>query len=120
LEFYDNFIAGITIHTTSFEDQLTTTRTANEKSGEFVGLIMRYVLLLVVAVTIVLWFLKKYDLVRRIKNVLAIAFLTWGGVCLFLFIGNILYHKYVYALLMMGSLCLIGGFLLRKMKVPIR
>ena len=117
---YDDFMSGITLHTTSFEDQLTTTRTANEKYGELLGLILRYVLLSVVTLTLALWFLKKYDLVQKIKNVLAIAFLAWGGVCLFLFVGNIFYHQYVYSLLIMGSICLIAGFLLRRMRVPVR
>jgi len=119
VEIRDAFMAGITIHNTSFENQLTIPP-ASERAGEVVGLIFRYVLLAVVALVIFLWFLKKYDQVRKIKSILSIAFLAWGSVCLFLFVGNIFFYKYMYSLLIMGGICLGLGIILRKVRVPVR
>jgi hypothetical protein len=113
----NTFFSGITIHNSDFEDQLTIPN-KYERSGEYFGYVFRYVFLAGIVLAITLWFLKKYEQVRIIKNFFAWTLLTWGAVCLFLYIGNVFFSNNVYSLLIMGVVCLPIGFLLRKMRVP--
>ena len=117
----DAFFTSIATDDVDFEDQLTMPRQASslERSGELFGYIFRYVTLGALIVTIVLFFLKKYDQVRKIKNIFAMIFLTWGSVCLFLYLGNLFFRNYVNSLLIMGGICLIVGYVSRKVNVPL-
>lgn len=117
----DAFFTSITTDDVNFEDQLTIPRQAIsfDRSGELFGYIFRYVTVGALIVTIILLFLKKYDQVRKVKNIFAMLFLTWGSVCLFLYLGNLFFKNYVNSLLIMGSVCLIVGYALRRVNVPL-
>ena len=116
----DEFFSNIITHDVAFEDQLTIPKsTSTERAGEFLDYIFRYVTIAALVLVIVLLFLKKYDQVRMIKNIFMMIFLTWGGVCLFLYVGNIFLKNRADSLLIMGGSCLLIGFVLRKIKVPL-
>ena len=113
------FFRGITIYNTSLQRQLTI-RTANDLLGEKLNLILRYVLLATIVTGVVLWFLKIYSWVKRIKNVLAIGLLSWGFVNLLLFALNVLVHNSSGSILFTSALYVIVGFFLGWLKVPVR
>jgi len=112
------FSSGITFHATDFKDQLTIERNKNEEAGEFVGYIMRYIIIATILLAVILFFLKKYRLVKSILNILSLASLTWGATCLFLYIVNLFMENKLDLLLTGGVVCLIVGFVLRKIKLP--
>lgn len=113
------FFSGIEFHDTDFKDQLTTKRNKNEEAGEFVGYIMRYVIIAIIFITLLLFALKKYHLVKLIVNILSIGHLTWGVFCLFLYFINLILNSRFDSLLIVGVICLIIGFVLRKIKLPL-
>ena len=113
------FFSGITFHDTDFKDQLTIKRNKNEEAGEFVGYIMRYVIIAIILLAVILFFLKKYQLAKSIVNILSLGLLTWGAVCIFLYIVNLLMDSKFDSLLIVGIICLIIGFVLRKIKLPL-
>lgn len=113
------FMSGITFHDTNFKDQLTIERNKNEEAGEFVGFIIRYVVIAAILLAVILLFLKKYQLVKSILNILSLGSLTWGAVCLFLYIVNLFMGNKLDLLLTIGVICLIIGFVLRKIKLPL-
>ena len=113
------FFSGITFHDTDFKDQLTIKRNKNEEAGEFVGYIMRYVIIAIILLAVILFFLKKYQLAKSIVNILSLGLLTWGAVCIFLYIVNLLMDSKFDSLLIVGVICLIIGFVLRKIKLPL-
>lgn len=113
----ERFFSGITIYSVDFEDQLTIPN-KNEQYGMFVGKIFQYIILAAIVLVIILWFLKKFKLVRLIKRIFSMIFLSWGGVCVFLYVGNLFFDQNPYSLLIMGIISLIVGYVLHVIKVP--
>ena len=111
------FFSGITFHDRDFRDQLTIKRNKYEEAGEFVGYILRYVIMATVLLAVILFFLKKYNLVKSIVNILSLSFLTLGAVCVFLYVVNFFMDNKVDSLLTGGVIFLIIGFVLHKIKL---
>jgi hypothetical protein len=113
----NSFFGSIGIDNKGFEDQLTISKADNPLTV-LVGLILRYILIGALVVAVVLFFFKKYNQVRIIKNILSWALLVWGAVCVFIYLGNLFFSVQVLSLLIVGIVCLIVGFLLRILKLP--
>jgi len=113
----NSFFGNIGIESNGFEDQLTISK-ANNPLTVLVGLILRYILIGALVVAVVLFFFKKYNQVRIIKNILSWALLMWGVVCTFIYLGNLFFSVQIPFLLIVGIVCLIVGFLLRLLKLP--
>lgn len=115
----DRFFAGISIINMDPEDQLTVSG-ASSQLGESFGLVFRYVCVAGFVLTIVLWFLKKDRYVQLIKNIFSWAFMLWGGVLVFIYIGNLIFNFNMYSLLVAGAIFLLIGLGLRKVKIRAR
>jgi len=111
------FFGNIGIESKGFEDQLTISK-ADKPLTVFVGLILRYIMIGALVVAVVLFFFKKYNQLRIIKNILSWASLTWGAVCACIYLGNLFFSVQIPFLLIVGIVCLTVGFLLRVLKLP--
>jgi hypothetical protein len=112
-----SFFGSISFHNKGFEDQLTLPK-GNDPLAVIVGLVIRYVMIGALAIAVVLFYFKKHKLVRIIKNIFSWAFLVWGAVCAFLYLGNLVFSVHMPSMLIVGIVCLIVGFLLRLLKLP--
>ena len=112
------FFPKITIYDTDFEDQLTAPNKA-EQAGEAVGYIGRYVILLALFLAVISFFMKKYKFLRIMKRILSLIFLTWGAFSIFLHVG-LLFFQQDSMLLTRGVVCLIIGFTLHFIRVPLQ
>jgi hypothetical protein len=113
----NKFFGGITISNVDLDDQLTIPN-KSERQGEAVGKVFRYILAGVIVVATVLILMKKYKPVIVMKNILSLVLLTWGAVCLFLYVVNLLFDVNRTLLLTSGIGCLITGYVLRKIVLP--
>ena len=113
----NRFFSGIEVDASARHGDQFTTNSA-EREGEFVGLILRYVILASIVLALVLFILKKYKYVRMMKNFFSMAFLVCGAVSLFLYLGNLFFQNNAYSLLLIAVFGLTVGFVLRIIKIP--
>ncbi|HEY0742166.1 MAG TPA: hypothetical protein VGD40_11920 [Chryseosolibacter sp.] len=86
--------------------------------GYIVGLVLRFVMMGALIVALVAYFKKRFQIVRVIKNIFTWIFLAWGGICLVIFAGNLMFGNIFYEFLVVCIICLGVGFLLRKLRLP--
>jgi hypothetical protein len=113
----DRFFSGISFHKVDFEGQLTTARDETYKSGEYFGLILRYVTVGAIILAIALWFFRRYRYVKIIVTILSLMFLTWGAICVFIYIGNLFLGEVISSFLIIGIINLVVGFVLWRARV---
>lgn len=113
----DRFFSSVTIYNTDFEDQLTVPD-SNERIGERMGYMFRYIAIAAVVLVVILALLKKYRYVRLIRNIFSWIFLLYGGFSMAVYFGNLFFGENAYFLLISGLTCLTLGILLRIIKIP--
>jgi hypothetical protein len=66
---------------------------SNERIGERMGYMFRYIALAAVILVVILALLKKYRYVRLIRNIFSWIFLLYGGFSMALYFGNLFLRK---------------------------
>lgn len=88
--------------------------------GQVIGLALRFVMIIALIVAIIAYFKKRFALVRVIRNIFAWIFIGWGCICLFIFVGNMIFGNLFYEFIFVSVFCLAVGFLLRKLRLPVQ
>jgi hypothetical protein len=114
---HKRFMTGATFINLDPEDQLTVPN-ANERFGETLGTIFKYSFIAAVVLSLILWYRKKYELVKRIKNFFAMAFVVLGAISIVLALANFLYGVNQWQMAITGIVLVIAGYVLKK--IPIR
>jgi hypothetical protein len=113
---HKRFMTGIRFVNLDPEDQLTV-HNPNDGFAEILGSIFKYSVIAAVVLSLILWYRKKYELVKRIKNFFAMAFLVWGAVNIFLGLANFLYGVKQWPMVILGLSLVIIGWGLKKIPV---
>lgn len=113
----DRYFSSVTIYNTDFEDQLTVPD-SNERIGDLIGYIFRYIAIAAAVLVVILVFLKKYRYVRLIRNIFSWTFLLYGAFSIVSYVGDLFFGMNFTFLLISGVICLVLGLLLRIIKIP--
>lgn len=116
---YKRFMTGIKFINLDPDDQLTIPN-SNVLFGEMLGTILRYSFIAAAVLSLILWFRKKYTLVKRIKNIFGIVFMVLGGFNIVIGSANFLFGNNQWPMVIMGIVFVIIGYGLKKIPVPIR